>query len=252
MKTIIIDDDERSHLVIGNLLEQHHPDIQIIANGYCVKEGLEMVQQYEPELLLLDIEMPDGTGFDLLNEIIHPQFYVVFVTGFNQYAQTAIRFGALDYLTKPINNTELTNAILKAQLKRLERIQLAQLEIMRETLSKLERKELPQRMSISTTEGVLYFPTDQVIRLEAMQNFTEFMLLDDKRRLIASHHLKKFESDLKPYTNFMRIHKSHLINLLKVHRLIKGEKSYVEMVDQTIIPVSKRYRKELEARMERL
>lgn len=231
MRTLIVDDDDRGHLALKDILAQHHPEIRVIANGYSVKEGLELIGEHEPDLLFLDIEMPDGTGFDLLNEIRQPKFHIIFVTGFNQYAQTAIRFGALDYLTKPVSVTELSTALIKVRLRQVELIQLAQLEIMRETLRKLEARELPQRMSIATSQGVLYFSVTDIIRLEAMQNFTEFILQTDGRRLIASHNLKKFESDLKPYKNFMRIHKSYLANLLKVIRLIKGDKWKVEMAD---------------------
>lgn len=252
MKTLIIDDDERSHVVLRDLLVRHHPEVEVVSAGYNVKEGVELVNSYRPELLFLDIQMPDGTGFDLLNAVPDPKFHLIFITGFDQYAQTAIRFGALDYLSKPVNPADLATAIIKVRLRQIERIQLAQLEIMQETLRKLEKRELPQRMSIATNQGVLYFPTIEVVRLEAMQNFTEFIIRSDSRRLIASHNLKKFELDLKPYAVFMRIHKSYLVNLLQITRLIKGEKSYVEMIDGVIVPVAKRYRQELENRLQNL
>ena len=246
MKALIVDDEERSHIALEAVLKQHHPELELVAHGYDVEQGIELIGKHQPELLFLDIEMPDGTGFDLLSRIAKPQFHLIFVTAFNQYAQTAIRFGALDYLTKPVVAAELSNAILKARVKQIERIQLEQLEIIQETLRKLEQRQLPKRMGIATSKGVLFFPTNDIIRLEAMDNFTEFKLQDDHRRLIASHHLKKFELDLSPYLNFMRIHRSYLINLLHVKRLIKGERWFVEMTDGGMIPVAKRCRLTIE------
>lgn len=246
MKTLIVDDEERSHIALESVLDRHHPELQVVGHGYNVQQGIELIQLHQPDLLFLDIEMPDGTGFDLLQHITKAQFHLIFVTAFNQYAQTAIRFGALDYLTKPVVTAELSNAVLKARVKQIERIQLEQLEIIQETLGKLEQRQLPQRMSIATTKGVLFFPTADVIRLEAMDNFTEFKVHQDARRLIASHHLKKYELDLKPFTNFMRVHRSYLINLLHVQRLIKGDKWFVEMTDGVLIPVAKRSRAAIE------
>jgi two-component system LytT family response regulator len=252
MKAILVDDEADSHIALKSLLERRHPEVEILASGYNVKEGVQLVQQHKPDLLFLDIEMPDGSGFDLLEQIQSPSFNLIFVTAFNQYAQTAIRFGALDYLSKPVDPIELSAAILKAQVKRIEQIQLFQLEIMRETLAKLEKKELPQRMSISTAQGILYFPTADIIRLEAMQNFTEFKVAEESRRLIASNNLKRYEIDLRPYPTFMRVHRSHIVNLLQINRFTKGDKAYLEMADASIVPVSLKYKEELVRRMEEL
>ena len=238
MRTLIVDDEPSVHDALKTHLSLHHPEVKVLDSGYSKEEGLKLIRKYQPDLLFLDIHMPDGTGFDLMEALENITFQVIFITADNQYAQTAIGFGALDYLLKPIGATELTTAILKAKLHRLERIQLAQMQIMRETLEKLQRRELPSKMSISTTQGVLYFSTQDIIRLEAMQNFTEFKVANDPRRLIASSTLTKFENDLKPFEDFIRVHRSHLINLNKVVRLIEKEKCYVEMTDGSIVPVS--------------
>lgn len=252
MKVLIVDDEPGSHVVLREHLGTHFPELAILTSAYCVDEGLDLVKRFQPELLFLDIEMPDGTGFDLLKaseELGLLKFQVIFVTAHNQYAQTAIRCGALDYLLKPVSSTEVSTAVLKAKVKQLEYIQHAQMEIMRDTLLKLEKRELPIRMSISTLEGILYFATEQVIRLEAMQNFTEFIVADESRRLIASFNLKKYETDLKPFEVFMRVHRSHIVNLHKVVRFKKGDRYFLEMTDQTIIPVSKKVIGELNRRL---
>ena len=110
MKAIIVDDEVQSHEVLGSLLSQYHPDIEVLAHGYNVREGVELIRKNPPELLFLDVEMPDGLGFDLLEKISTPDFYVIFTTGFAKYAHTAIKFGALDYLLKPIDREELADA----------------------------------------------------------------------------------------------------------------------------------------------
>mgnify|MGYP006266348285 FL=1 len=252
MRSLIIDDEPDSHLVLTDQLRRQHPNIKVVDNGYNVAEGKSLITTHRPDLVFLDIDMPDGTGFDLLQQLPERDFHLIFVTAFNQYAQTAIRMGALDYLLKPVDPLELKVAINRAQAQQLARIQLEQLQIMQDTLQQLTARQLPARMSIATAEGVLYFPAEQVIRLEAMQNFTEFKIQDDERRLIASHHLKKYETDLKPYPSFQRIHKSHLINVLQVTRFIRGEKAYVEMSDGSIVPVSRKYRPVLEQRLQEL
>ena len=252
MKALIVDDEPDSHVYLKNKLTDNHPYVEVLDSAYGVGEGLELINTLQPELLFLDIQMKDGTGFDLLGALPLPKFHLIFITAFDQYAQTAIRFGALDYLLKPVSDAELNEALLRVKLRHIEKIQLEQIQIVQETLKRLEQRQLPERISISTSKGVLYFSTSDIIRLEAMQNFTEFVVQNDGRRLIASHMLRKFEMDLKPYMVFMRVHRSYLINLLKVKRLIRGDKWYVEMQDEAIVPVSRRYRQDLENRLNEL
>lgn len=250
MRALIIDDEVESHEVIRQHTKES--EVQILGSGYSKQEGVDLIKQHQPDLLFLDIEMKDGTGFDLLKEVQKFQainFQVIFITAHNQYAQTAIRMGALDYLLKPVSASELSSAILKAEVRKLQYIQQAQMQIIQDTLSKLAKQELPEKMSISTLKGILYFPTASIIRLDAMQNFTEFKVDGDPRRLIASFNLKKFETDLKPYNTFMRIHRSHIINLHKVVRLKKGERYFVEMIDGEVLPVSKVQQEELVGRL---
>ena len=249
MKSIIIDDEQASHDDLLHVLDhQNETKVQVLDSAYSVAEGFASIQQHQPELIFLDIEMSDGTGFDLLKKIGRPDFQIIFVTAFNQYAQTAIRFGALDYLTKPVSPEELSASLIRAQLKKMERVQLKQLEIMQETLQILKRKESPRRISISTAEGVLFFPTSDIVRLEAMQNYTQFNFKSGQK-VLASLNLKKFELDLKPFNDFMRIHKSHIVRIWEIVRFIKGEKSYVELSDGVVLPVSKNRRGELLERL---
>lgn len=255
MKVLIVDDEPESHVVLRTHLESHFPELILLDEADSMQKGLEYVKKHKPDLLLLDVEMPKGNGFDLLKAAQKQgllKFQVIFITAHNQYAQTAIRFGALDYLLKPVSSSELSAAVLKAKVNRLEIIHKEQMEIILETLDKLKTQELPLNMSISTNDGILYFPTQNIIRLEAMQNFTEFKLekaLQPPHRLIASFNLKKYEIDLKPFRIFMRIHRSYIVNLHKVVRFKKGERYFLEMIDGAILPVSKKMIGELNRRL---
>lgn len=252
MRVLIIDDEPDVHFSLSQKLKENHPALEVVGSAYNIFEGKQKIEYHQPELVFLDIGMPDGTGFDLLSQLAQRTFYTIFITAFNQFAQTAIRMGALDYLLKPIDSEELNAAIQRAQQEYANRIRLEQLHILQDTLEKLKLRQLPLRMSIATHEGILFFPTEKVIRLEAMQNFTEFIVDGKNQRLIASYNLGKYETDLKPYLSFVRVHKSHLINIFHVVQYHKGEKPTVDMTDGQKIPVSRKYRPILEARLKDL
>ena len=199
MKTLIIDDEKDSHIVLKDCMDAHHREIQILSSGYSVEEGEKLIQQCEPELIFLDIEMPDGSGFDLLDLCQQKgllNFQVIFITAHNQYAQTAISFGALDYLLKPINPAELSAAILKAQVKKLEKIQQKQMAIIKDSLLKMSLNELPFKIGVTTSDGIIYLFTKDLIRLEANGNYTEFYVENNihDKRILANFNLKKYEN----------------------------------------------------------
>lgn len=252
MKALIIDDEVQSHVVLKNALTENHPEVEVLDAAFGVKEGIQLIKKYDPDLIFLDIEMPDGTGFDLLNLMPKINFQIIFVTGLNQHAQTAIRLGALDYLIKPVVPEELSAALEKAKQKQEQQSLFTQLEIMRETLERLQRDQPPKRISIPTARGVLFFDSQDIIQLDAMQNFTEFILETSDKRLIASCNIKKYEEDLLPFPTFMRIHRSHIINLYKVARLQKGDRWYVEMINGTILSVSRKNRDKLEEELNKI
>lgn len=241
MKAIIIDDEEQSHLVLTNLLTKNHMDIDLVGHAYNVEEGVTLIQQKQPELVFLDVEMPDGTGFDLLKYFTTPSFNIIFTTGYNKYAHAAIRFGALDYLLKPIIEEELQEAINRAKNKKAEQIAQLQIQILTESLARLQQKQLPTRLAISTSEGIFYKQVKDIIRLEAQQNYTEITFANTSKKMLTSVNLGEYEAQFKDYPEFMRVHRSHLVNLRFVERFVKGEGCLVAPNDETIL-VSKRYR----------
>jgi len=253
MKVIIVDDEPQSHDSLRALLESRHPDVEISGQAYGVKQGLQMVKALKPDLLFLDVQMPDGSGFDLLRQIPTPTFHVVFITGYDQFARTAIKFGALDYLLKPIAAQELDAALDRARSKLEEQTARQQLEVLYETLQRLEAQRLPTRLAIHTLDGILFREVETIIRLHAQQNYTEFHFSEGSpTRLLASINLGEYEEQFQPYPSFMRVHRSHLVNLKFVDQFLKTEGGALLMSDGSRVPVSRRYRDELLQRLQNL
>lgn len=245
MKVIILDDEQQSHLALTTQLKKYHPELQIIGQAYNVEEGYETLLKSPPNLLFLDIEMPDGTGFDLLQKFDKIDFQVIFVTAHNQYARRAIKFGALDYLLKPIIREELAEAIQRAKQKMAEQISAQQLQIMLETFQLLQQKKLPTRLAISTSEGIIYKQVKDIIRLEAKQNYTEFTFANTPKKLLASINIGEYEQQFEPYEEFMRVHRSHLVNLRYIEQFIKIGGNSIKIKNGNNIAVSRFYKDKL-------
>lgn len=253
MDTIIIDDEKDSHEVLKDMLSKSHPDFRVVASGFSVKEGLNLIRKFSPNLIFLDIEMPDGTGFDLLKQLgEQPNLQVIFVTAHKHYALTAIRFGALHYILKPIDSDFLDEALQKARRKQQEKISQQQLQILWETLENLQDRKLPTRIGISTQEGIIYKTVKDIIRLEAQQNYTEFIIDHTSKKILAAINLGEYEEQFKPYAEFMRVHRSHMVNLAYVDKFVKSEGGYLVMQDGAKISVSRLYKDALLNRLNNL
>lgn len=253
LKALIIDDEKDSHLVLHRLLKNHQQQIGVLASGYCIADGYRLLQEYQPDLIFLDIEMPDGLGFDLLKKIEEPDFDIIFITAHNKYAVTAIKFGALDYLLKPIKRKELKEAIERVIKRReKERVSKEQILTALEAFQRFQSRTLPTRIGISTAEGILYKKVEEIIRLEAKQNYTEFSLSSDTKKVLASGNLKEYEKQFEYYPEFMRVHRSHLVNLKFVDKYVKSEGGYLVMQDGAEVNVSNQNKEELLDRMEDL
>ncbi|MCB0840119.1 MAG: response regulator transcription factor [Bacteroidetes bacterium] len=250
MKTILIDDEPQCHQALESLLKNHFPELELTGTAFGVKEGVTLIKQKNPDLIFLDIQMPDGTGFDLLESFYNPpSFQVIFVTAHNEYALPAIQFGALAYLLKPISKIDLDVAISRARHYFEIRDVREQLLIMRETLQNLKAKKLPSRMGIPTLSGVKFIFVKDIIRLEAHKNYTQFILTSPHKKLLASINIGEYSKQFAPYFEFMKVHRSHLVNLNFVDSYIKSDGGYLEMMNGDVVAVSKAFRTELLDRM---
>ncbi len=231
-RSVIIDDDLFTREQLHDKVKKNFPELNIVAVCNDATSGMQAIELHKPHLVFLDIEMPDFSGFEMLNKIDKIFFEIIFVTAFNQYAIKAIRFSALDYLLKPINTDELRNAILRFYNKK--EVSENRKPLVQNFMHNL-RAVHPNdyKLAISSTEGTIFLSTDEIIRLEAEVNYTKFFLRKDKN-LMASKTLKEYSEFLSEH-NFIRIHKSHLVNrryiksLTNDHHLILDDNSRVEV-----------------------
>jgi len=233
IKALIIDDEKSSRDTLRGFVENYCEDIQIINEAESAEQGIEQIKQLQPQLIFLDIELPLGSGFDLLEACKHSTFDVIFTTAHDQYALQAIKVCALDYLLKPISASDLKAAVAKV---RQQKTTTPQIGAFVENISNLN-KQL-SNIVLPTLDGFLVVKISEIIRCEADKNYTLFTL-DNHEKILVSKTLKEFE-ELLNEMDFIRVHQSHLINASHVQRYIKGSGGYVKMSDDSIIEVSRR------------
>lgn len=240
-RILIVDDEQAASNILKMLIEKHVPAAKDIKTCNSPEEALEIIQEWQPNLLMLDIEMPNMNGFDLLNRVGNSDFDVVFTTAYDKYAIKAIRFSALDYLLKPVDITELQNAINKHIIKKFQPPQEQQ-KLVSNLINNLQQKDQTGfKLALSTTEGVFFFIPSEIIRLEGESNYTRFYFANQKPMLV-SRTLKEYEDILAEH-DFIRAHKSHLVNKRFVKHLDK--EGLLWLTDGSHIIVSRRKKEEV-------
>jgi two-component system LytT family response regulator len=231
-KALIIDDEKRTRDLIARMIESFELNIATYPLGENVKSGIEQIDTLHPDVVFLDVQMPDGTGFDVLKNVQFKDFEVIFITAHEEFAIKAIKFSALDYLLKPIDPQELRSALERA-IKALddEKVE-GQFEALQHNIQPNQKRKLV----LKTQESVHIVELDEIIRCEASRNYTVFFLLGGKK-ILVSKTLKDFETILAPHL-FLRIQQSHLINLNFVDRYDKGNGGMVVMKDRSEVPLS--------------
>jgi len=234
IKAIIIDDEMHCRKTLGILLREYCPDVEVIdqcSNGIA---GTEAIKRLKPELVFLDIEMPNMNGFELLEQFPEIHFAVIFTTGYDQYAIKAFRFSALDYLLKPINHEELIKAVQKVRHEAIHPLP-QQLEILLEKLR--HQPSGIHKIALPTMEGLQLIPVDSIISCVSDSNYS-VLLLKDKQKLTISRTLKETEEILEEHS-FLRVHNSSIVNLNEINKYIKGEGGYLVMSDGSTVDVSR-------------
>ena len=215
------------------------PDIYIIAAEQKPEDAIQLIEQYRPDVVFLDIEMPRMNGFKMLEHIKEKDFDIVFTTAYNHYAIDALRISAFDYLVKPIAVRDLQSTVdrlFKSQSKQTPE----KLDVLRHNLS--DSRSQNDKITISTNEGVEFFEINQIVRVESSSNYSKIFFTDGKSILVTKL-LKDFEEILTPY-RFYRIHNSHLINLSHIKKYIRGDGGQVVMKNDEIIDVARRKKEE--------
>ena len=242
INVIIIDDEYKCVETLSLLLEQYYEDIHILDSAGSIESALPVIEKHKnnTDILFLDIQMPGGDGFTLLQRIPEITFKVIFTTAYDQYAIKAIKFSALDYLLKPIDNIELNLSIEK--YRELKNAGLKPSSMI-DFKTALQQKNLFDRLAIPTLSEIKFIPLDKIVYLKSDNNYTA-VCLDNKQQLISSKNIGYYE-DLLSTIHFFRIHNSYLVNIKKIERYIKGKNGSVELEDGSILEVSGRRKDEL-------
>lgn len=239
LRAIIIDDISNIRQKNVALIKQYCLNVAIIAEADSVASGVAAIKKYLPDLVFLDVEMQDGTGFDLLQKLKPIDFKVIFITAFQEFAIKAFRFSAIDFLLKPIDPVDLVEAVKKAQ----ETLSKEMLELQFNTLfSNIERPRNLQKIILKTSEKVYSINVQDIIRCESEKNYTTFYMMNGQK-LLVSTTLKEYETMLLPM-GFFRTHQSHLINMLYFDYYVKTDAGSIIMKDKTAIPLSVRKKEE--------
>ena len=233
MDALIIDDEKHCRHVIALLLANQCPEINIVAQCAGGQEALDAIEEYKPQLLFLDIEMPGMNGFELLEKCKSTGFAVIFTTAYNEYAIQAIRHSALDYLLKPIDKNELKQAITKA----MQRSNNQERENIDKLMRLLRDRKEQEPVALSTLGGLIVIRTDDLVYCESDGPYTNFIFIESKPILI-SKTLKEVEEVLVS-RNFLRVHNSFLVNMKYIQKYLNGNGGDVVMSNGKVIPISR-------------
>lgn len=238
MKTIIIDDEKKGREILQQLIITYCGELQIVGMAKNADEAYALIMQQKPDVIFLDIEMPNGDGFSLLERFDGISFQVIFTTAYDEYALKAIKHHALDYLLKPIDMEELKLAVSK--LKKDNAPVQARQKITEFLAAK--KLDMSSRIALPVREGLIYLQVSDILRIESDGSYSTFFTSDGKKYMV-SKNLGEYENML-PAKEFFRVHKSHLINMKKVKKYLRTDGSFAEMEDGSLVEISRRKRDE--------
>ena len=248
MRAVIIDDEKKARETIHSIIQLYCSDIIIIGEADSVKTGIELIKKEKPELIFLDINLNDGSGFDLLKSFTEINFKTIFITAYEEYALKAFRFSALDYILKPINPDELIDAVEKAKSFQMKDNISVKFEAFISNMENIT-KEI-KKIVLKTSDSIHVINVNEIVRCEADSNYTSFMLANGKK-ILVSNTLKEYDEMFSSY-NFFRAHQSHLVNINFISSYEKKEGGYLIMKDKSNVPVSIRKKESLLRLLEKI
>lgn len=235
IRAVLIDDEISNLENLRTLLEKHCPQVSIIATAQSVGDAVDAIEKYLPDLVFLDIQMGEQTGFDVLKLLPSRNFEVVFVTAYDQYGIQAVKFAALDYLLKPVDIEELIKSVNKAEYKLATQIQTSQLDFLLQQLKKPETNI--RKIALQMQGEIRYVILSEIVRCEADNTYTHFFLSSGEK-ILVSKPLKEYADLLQP-NGFLRTHQSHLVNPKYVKSWLKEDGGILLLMSGEKIPVSK-------------
>ncbi|MCG2615832.1 LytTR family DNA-binding domain-containing protein [Terrimonas sp. NA20] len=237
IRYILIDDELNNIENLSFMLTQNCPSLERVGSAGSGEEGRRLIQNTQPDLVFLDIQMPGVNGFDMLRSLASVNFEVIFVTAYDQYGIQAIKFSALDYLLKPIDVEDLKKAVNKA----IQKIEAKQQNTNISNLLKYLQtpKQESPRIALPTLQETHYVKLEDIVRCEASDNYTAFFLSGGDK-ILVSRTLKEYADLLKPH-HFIRTHQSHLVNSKFIKSLLKEDGGNLLLLDKTRVPISRQY-----------
>jgi two-component system, LytTR family, response regulator len=236
MKALIIDNEPYLRSALQKLLAQFCPEIRVIEEAQGVQSGLLKIKSFKPDILLLDVEMDDGTGFDLMKQIVDPSFQLVFVTAHNKYAIEAFQFSAIDYLLKPVDPEALQNAVQKAQKNIRNKTLQQQVQVLLQQLSGMQSQD--KKIVLKDLDNTYFIRVADILYCEAEGTYTKFFI-QNNNPILVSKNLKEYEAILEPL-GFIRTHHSFLANPEKIKLFDKTDGGALILEGGLSIPVSQR------------
>lgn len=240
-KAIIIEDEEISREILRNYLATYCQNVEVLAEASNINDGKALIQEHNPDIVFLDIEMPFGNGFDLLEKLSDITFEVIFITAFSDYAIKAINLSASAYLLKPIDIDELVAAVDKVQEKILNNVENVNTKILADNIKSISNRE--QKIVLPQMDGFEVVKIKNIVRAEASDNYT-ILFIEGGEKYTMSKTLKFYEGLLSDF-GFLRTHKSHLLNLDHIIKYKKGKVGDAIMSDGSTVLVSASSKKEL-------
>jgi len=240
LRTVIIDDEAHIRETLTTLLADYCPQVKVVGEAEGVTSGMNIIRTKRPDLVLLDIQMKDGTGFDMLNHFDNIGFKVIFVTAYEKHALEAFRFSAVDYILKPVNPEKLADAVERVQ-KLVQNTFNTQLNALKENLDPANTTN--KKLVLRTLDNVYLVNSRDIIHCRSDDCYTIIKTIEGEK-IMVSRVLKEFDELLSDH-GFFRIHRSHLVNLQHIKRFDKQEGGHVVMTTDDRIPVSSRSRERL-------
>jgi two-component system LytT family response regulator len=246
LRAVIIDDEQGSANVLNELLLKYCPTVERLGIANSVPEGVLLINKVKPDIVFLDVEMPEYTGFELLNFFREVDFEIIFVTAYSQYAVRAFEVSAVGYLLKPVDHTSLQDVVARVEVRRQHHASQQRLELLRDAL----RTDDVRKIAFPMADGLLFTEVDEIIFIEADGAYAN-VYLKNGSRILVSKKLKFFEDLLANRRTFFRAHRSYLINVNFIRKYLKGEGTLV-MDNDSNVALARERKQEFEGLLQEL
>ncbi|MBC7865510.1 MAG: response regulator transcription factor [Bacteroidia bacterium] len=241
ISVVIIDDEKKAREALRKMISLYCTDVNVLAEAEGVESGLEAIQKFKPDVILLDIKMKDGSGFDLVKKLVSINSKIIFVTAFHEFAIKAFKFSAIDYLLKPVDPEDLSAALTKAKESISKEKNNHYLENLLENFAGATKQM--KKIALKTANNIYILNISDILYCKSDGNYTEFHA-EDGRKALVSKTIGDYEEMLGDY-NFLRVHHSFLVNLSHIVRFDKADGGTLIMKNGESIPVSSRKRESL-------